>query len=701
MRHKTFALVHSLHQQKLGIPLLVLMLLAMVTLPMPPALLDMLFTFNITLSLIVLLVAVYSLRPLDFGVFPTILLVTTLLRLGLNVASTRVVLLHGHNGSEAAGRVIQAFGQVVIGGNYVVGIVVFAILMIINFVVITKGGGRISEVSARFTLDAMPGKQMAIDADLNAGVIDQQQARKRREDVTREADFYGSMDGASKFVKGDAIAALLILFINLIGGTCVGVMQYQMSFTAAFKTFALLSIGDGLVAQIPALLLSTAAAIIVTRVSESRDISEQVAQQMFGSPRILMMVATLLLIIGLIPGMPHLAFIGFGLLAAALGYFIRQSTPNREQAEISEQQQHNVKQMELESQRELDWSDIPIMDTLTLELGYRLVPLVDQQQGGELLVRIKGIRKTLSQRFGFLLPSVRVRDNLNLNPEHYRIKLRGVEVAGGQIHPDQLMALNPGEVFGELKGQLTQDPAYGLSAYWIPPEQQEEAIALGYSMIDPASVIATHMRKVMTEHLPDLLTYDEVQQLVNQLGKISGSLQKELVPDKISIGQLLKILQQLLRDEVPLTDLLSIATALNEAVEFTKDPTLLCGEVRKSLARLLMFNLIGNNRELTVATLSAGLEQLLMQSYNQAMQTGNIAPENITLEPNVSEQLQQHLPLACEQLQQSSQPPILLVVPQLRPLMNRVCRIVAKPFKVVAFNEIPEEKHINVQCNIG
>ncbi|CAH0540091.1 flagellar biosynthesis protein FlhA [Vibrio marisflavi] len=701
MKEKLITTFSSIQQRKLGIPIFVLMVLAMVILPIPTWMLDVLFTFNITLSLIVLLVAAYALKPLDFSIFPTVLLITTLLRLSLNIASTRVVLLHGHTGSEAAGQVIHAFGQVVIGGNYVVGIVVFAILMIINFIVVTNGSGRISEVTARFTLDAMPGKQMAIDADLNSGVIDQIEAKRRRAEVAKEADFYGSMDGSSKFVKGDAIAALLILLINLIGGTVIGMMQYDMGFANAFETFSLLSIGDGLVAQIPALLLSVSAAIMVTRISDANDIGGQISLQLFGNPRVPMMVAILLIVIGLVPSMPHLAFVGFGLLIASIAYLIKRSLPDLAQLELDEQQEKTVQEMEVESHRELNWHDIPIMESLSLELGYRLVPLVDANQGGELMSRIKGIRKTLSQRYGFLLPTVRVRDNLNLSPEQYRIKLRGVDMAGGVVEPDKMMALNPGEVFGELEGKVVKDPAYGLNAYWIDPVKQEVATAFGYSLIDPASVITTHMRKVMIENLAELLHYDEVQQMVNQLSKISDSLQKELVPEKLSIGQVQKVFRLLLREDIPLTDLLSIATTLNDSADMTKDPVLLSSEVRKTLGRFLVYHLVGSEPELTVATLSADLEKLLMQAYNQAFQAGNISPENIVLEPSVSEQLQQHLPLAVDQLQQSPHTPILLVAPQLRPLMSRICRIVSKELKVIAFSEVPEDKRVNIVVNVG
>jgi flagellar biosynthesis protein FlhA len=540
----------GLKHGNLGIPLLLLVMLSMVMLPIPPFLLDVLFTFSIALSIVVLLVSIYALRPLDFAVFPMVLLAATLLRLGLNVASTRVVLMHGHEGHASAGQVIQAFGEVVIGGNYVVGIVVFAILMIINFVVVTKGAGRISEVSARFTLDAMPGKQMAIDADLNAGLIDQSEAKKRRSEVSQEADFYGSMDGASKFVRGDAIAGLLILFINLIGGIAIGIFQHDLPFSEAGKVYTLLTIGDGLVAQIPSLLLSTAAAIMVTRVSSSEDMGAQVNRQMFASPRALAVTAAIMITMGMVPGMPHFFFIGLGLIAAGAAYWIANKQRVVKEDEIKEvqRQQDLLPAQKAQEVKELGWDDVTPVDMVGLEVGYRLIPLVDRNQGGQLLARIKGVRKKLSQEMGFLMPSVHIRDNLDLQPNAYRLTLMGVSVAEAEVYPDRELAINPGQVFGPLNGIAAKDPAFGLEAVWIDPNQRDQAQSLGYTVVDASTVVATHLNQVLHKHAHELLGHEEVQQLMQLLAKTSPKLAEELVPGMISLSTLLKVLQALLQE---------------------------------------------------------------------------------------------------------------------------------------------------------
>ncbi|MBP8925681.1 MAG: flagellar biosynthesis protein FlhA, partial [Pseudomonadales bacterium] len=507
-----------LMQGSFGVPLLLLTVLAMMTLPVPPILLDVLFSFNIALSLVVLLVAVYAMRPLDFAVFPTILLITTLLRLALNVASTRVVLLEGHTGADAAGKVIESFGNVVIGGNYVVGMVVFLILIIINFVVVTKGAGRISEVSARFTLDAMPGKQMAIDADLNAGQITQEEARLRREEVSSEADFYGAMDGASKFVRGDAVAGMLILAINLIGGLAIGVMQHDMEFAVAMQRYSLLTIGDGLVAQIPSLLLSTTAAIMVTRVNSARDMGDQVLQQMFESPRAVTVAAIVLLIMGLVPGMPHLAFLVLAALAGGCAWYIRR------RIDAGKQRGMDVAQMPRPSASapvELGWDDVALVDMIGLEVGYRLIPMVDKAQGGALLGRIKGVRKKLSQEMGFLVPAVHIRDNLELLPNAYRIQLMGVTMGEAEVYPERELAINPGQVFGRLEGLDCRDPAFGLDAVWIDRAQHERAQTLGYTVVDSSTVIATHLNQVLLDHIGELLGHEETEQLLQKLARIS------------------------------------------------------------------------------------------------------------------------------------------------------------------------------------
>lgn len=525
--------ITGLGRGQLGVPLLLLIMLAMMMLPMPPFLLDVLFTFNIALSIVVLLVCVYALRPLDFSVFPTILLVATLLRLALNVASTRVVMLHGQDGHAAAGKVIQAFGEVVIGGNYVVGIVVFAILMIINFVVITKGAGRISEVSARFTLDAMPGKQMAIDADLNAGLIDQPEAKRRRAEVAQEAEFYGSMDGASKFVRGDAIAGLLILFINLIGGMLVGIFQHNMTFADAGRVYTLLTIGDGLVAQLPSLLLSTAAAIMVTRASGSEEMGKLINRQMFASPKALAVSAAIMIVMGLVPGMPHFSFISLGLVAAGGAYLLWKKDNQvkvEALAEVQRQQDLLPSPTRVQDSKELGWDDVTPIDIIGLEVGYRLIPLVDRNQGGQLLARIKGVRKKLSQELGFLMPTVHIRDNLDLAPSAYRLTLMGVILAEAEIYPDRELAINPGQVFGTLNGITARDPAFGLEAVWIEISQRSQAQSLGYTVVDASTVVATHLNQILYKHSHELIGHEEVQQLMQLLSKSSPKLAEELVP---------------------------------------------------------------------------------------------------------------------------------------------------------------------------
>ncbi|MGL5410711.1 MAG: flagellar biosynthesis protein FlhA, partial [Shewanella sp.] len=517
----------------IGTPLLVLAALAMIVLPIPPFLLDILFSFNIALALIVLLVAIYTDRPLDFAAFPTVLLVATLLRLALNVASTRVVLLEGHNGADAAGKVIEAFGNVVIGGNYAVGLVVFIILIIINFVVVTKGAGRIAEVSARFTLDAMPGKQMAIDADLNAGTLNQEQARLRRAEVTREADFYGAMDGASKFVKGDAVAGIMILVINIVGGFIIGLVQNGLTFSQAVEIYTLLTIGDGLVAQIPGLLLSIAAALMVTRQNESGDMGQMLMSQMFDSHKSLAIAAGVLAVMGIVPGMPHVAFLSFALITAGAAYFVFKRNEAKRVKALEQVKSGPIDKQEREP-KELSWDDVHHVDTIGLEVGYRLIPLVDKSQGGELLSRIKGVRKKLSQELGFLVPSVHIRDNLDLSPNAYRISLMGVVVGEADIRHDCELAINPGQVYGKLDGIETRDPAFGLEAVWIAPELREHAQTLGYTVVDAATVVATHISQLLTNNAAKLLGYEEVQQLLDMLAKYSPKLVDGFIPDVMS-----------------------------------------------------------------------------------------------------------------------------------------------------------------------
>lgn len=680
---------------RIGIPLIVLMTLGMVTLPMPPFMLDAFFTFNIALSLLVLLVSVYTLRPLDFAVFPTILLVSTLLRLALNVASTRVVLLNGHTGPDAAGKVIQSFGEVVIGNNYVVGLVVFAILVIINFVVVTKGAGRISEVTARFTLDALPGKQMAIDADLNAGIIDQQKAHDRRESVRREADFYGSMDGASKFVRGDAVAGLLILAINIIGGMLIGTLGQGLSAGEAFTVYSLLTIGDGLVAQIPSLLLSTAAAMMVTRVSESADMGDQVSEQMLSSPKAMMLTGVILIVMGLVPGMPFIPFVGLGALVLMVFWWL---SKNSIPAELD-----NTKEQQDQSSPDTSWSwgDIPPVDTLKMELGFRLITLADEKQGGQLLTQIKGIRKSQSRQLGFLVPSVHIKDNLSLKPDSYTIELKGVTVAEGQVDPGKLLAINPGEVFGELNGTPTKDPAYQLDALWIEPHDRDHASGLGYTVVDPASVMATHLNKIIDEHASELLGHDEVEQLVDKLRHYSPKLADELIPKKISISIFSKVLRELLMEDVPVSDIRTIGSTLLESSENNKETWQLTAEVRVALRRAIVQNLIGHQQTLPAVTMSQELEQVIMQSFQQAVKNSHFSPDSLPLEPGIAEQLQQQLPVVADKLIAEGKPPIMLVNDTIRPAMARYARLCTDGMHVLSFNEIPENKEVIVVGKVG
>ncbi|PSS56385.1 flagellar biosynthesis protein FlhA [Pseudomonas sp. BBP2017] len=691
----------GLGRGNLGVPLLLLVMLAMMMLPIPPFLLDVFFTFNIALSIVVLLVCVYALRPLDFAAFPTILLVATLLRLALNVASTRVVMLHGQDGHAAAGKVIQAFGEVVIGGNYVVGIVVFAILMIINFVVVTKGAGRISEVSARFTLDAMPGKQMAIDADLNAGLIDQAQAKARRSEVAQEAEFYGSMDGASKFVRGDAIAGLLILFINLIGGVLVGMFQHGMTFGDAGKVYALLTIGDGLVAQLPSLLLSTAAAIMVTRASGSEDMGNQINRQMFDSPKALGVSAGIMIVMGLVPGMPHFAFLSLGLVAAGGAYWLwRKQNLAKVKAleEVQRQQDLLPSPQRAMETKELGWDDVTPIDMIGLEVGYRLIPLVDRNQGGQLLARIKGVRKKLSQDLGFLMPTVHIRDNLDLAPSAYRLTLMGVILAEAEIYPDRELAINPGQVFGTLNGIAARDPAFGLEAVWIDVNQRSQAQSLGYTVVDASTVVATHLNQILHKHCHELIGHEEVQQLLQVLAKASPKLAEELVPGVISLSGLLKVLQALLAEQVPVRDIRSIAEAIaNNAVK-SQDTAALVAVVRVGLCRAIVQSIVGVESELPVITLEPRLEQILLNSLQRA---GQGQEDGVLLEPSMAEKLQRSLIEAAQRQEMQGQPAILLVAGPVRAMLSRFGRLAVPNLHVLAYQEIPDNKQVTIVATVG
>ncbi|SDA91686.1 flagellar biosynthesis protein FlhA [Pseudomonas sp. NFACC15-1] len=693
--------VVDLSRGNLGVPLLLLVMLAMMMLPVPPFLLDVFFTFNIALSIVVLLVCVYALRPLDFAVFPTILLVATLLRLALNVASTRVVMLHGQDGHAAAGKVIQAFGEVVIGGNYVVGIVVFAILMIINFVVVTKGAGRISEVSARFTLDAMPGKQMAIDADLNAGLIDQSQAKLRRLEVAQEAEFYGSMDGASKFVRGDAIAGLLILFINLIGGMAVGIFQHNMSFGDAGRVYALLTIGDGLVAQLPSLLLSTAAAIMVTRASGSEDMGKQIGRQMFASPKALAVAAGLMAVMGLVPGMPHISFLTMAAAAAGGAYlFWKKQNAQKVQAlqEVKRQQELLPSPARAMETKELGWDDVTPIDMIGLEVGYRLIPLVDRNQGGQLLARIKGVRKKLSQDLGFLMPTVHIRDNLDLAPSAYRLTLMGVILAEAEIYPDRELAINPGQVYGSLNGITAKDPAFGLEAVWIEISQRAQAQSLGYTVVDASTVVATHLNQILYKHSSELIGHEEVQQLLQVLAKGSPKLAEELVPGVVSLSQLLKVLQALLAEQVPVRDIRSIAEAIANNASKSQDTAALVAAVRVGVSRAIVQSIVGTESELPVITLEPRLEQILLNSLQKA---GQGSEEGVLLEPSMAEKLQRSLIEAAQRQEMQGQPVILLVAGPIRAMLSRFGRLAVPGLHVLAYQEIPDNKQVTIVATVG
>jgi len=679
-----------------GTPLLVLAALGMVILPLPPFLLDILFSFNIALALVVLLVTVYTMKPVEFGMFPAVLLIATIMRLALNVASTRVVLLEGHNGGDAAGKVIEAFGSVVIGGNYAVGLVVFLILIIINFVVITKGAGRISEVSARFTLDAMPGKQMAIDADLNAGFISAEQARDRREEVTREADFYGSMDGASKFVKGDAIAGIVILIINIVGGLFVGMIQHDLSFGQAMEVYTLLTIGDGLVAQLPSLLLSIGTAIVVTRQNESLNMGDQFKKQL-GNEKSLFIASGILITMGLVPGMPHLAFLSLGALLGYLAYYTQQSKLKvaAAEAEAAANGTAGTGVANKQEQNELGWDDVQQVDVIGLEVGYRLIPLVDQSQGGELLNRIKGVRKKLSQELGFLVPPVHIRDNLELDPNAYRITLMGVSTGEGELKHGDELAINPGQVFGPIKGVETKDPAFGLDAVWIKPDQKDEAQSLGYTVVDSATVVATHISQLLTNSAALLLGHEEVQNLLDMLGKSHPRLVEGLVPDVLPLTVIVKVLQNLLNEGVAIRDMRSIVQTLVEYGPRSQDPDVLTAAVRISLRRLIVQDAVGMSSEIPVITLAPELEQMLHQSLQ------NAGDEGAGIEPGLAERLQVSLNEAHQNQEMSGEPSILLTSGMLRTVLSRFVKYTIPGLRVMSYQEVPDERQIKIVSSVG
>ncbi len=677
----------------LGAPIFIIMILVMMILPVPPFALDLFFTFNIALSLMVLVASLYTTRPLDFAAFPTILLVTTLLRLSLNVASTRVVLMHGHEGPDAAGKVIEAFGHFLVGGNLAVGIVVFVILMLINFVVITKGAGRIAEVSARFTLDAMPGKQMAIDADLNAGLIAEDEARKRRAEVSQEAEFFGSMDGASKFVRGDAMAGIMILIINIIGGFAVGVMQHDMTFADAGTNYVLLAIGDGLVAQVPALVISIAAGLVVARVGQGQDIGTQLAGQLLKSPQAVGITAGIMALLGIIPGMPSFAFL---LLAAGFGYLayhLSQKTVVQKVSTTSEDQA-KIKAATTEAQ-EATWDDLVPIDTIALEVGYRLIALVDNKQDGDLLKRIKAIRKKFAQEIGFLPPAVHLRDNLELRPSVYRILLKGVCMGEGEVFPNQHLAINPGRVTMQLPGPQTTDPAFGLPAVWISDDQKEKANAAGYTVVDASTVVATHLSHILQTSAAQLLGRTETQQLLDHCAKTSPKVVEDLTPKLLDVAVIQKVLQNLLEESVHIRDLRTIFETLLENGVRTKNPLELTAAVRIALGRAIVQALAGTNDDLNVLVMEPKLEQMITHAHTAAGQ------DQVGIDPNLAENLARQTADAAGRQEQLGQSPVLLVPDALRLSMARLLKRAAPNLRVLSHSEIPENRTIRVAQVVG
>ncbi|RKZ89672.1 MAG: flagellar biosynthesis protein FlhA [Gammaproteobacteria bacterium] len=672
-------------------PMILVALLSMVVLPLPPFILDMLFSFNIALSLVIMLASIYVLKPLHFASFPSILLIATLLRLALNVASTRIILLEGHTGTAAAGNVIEAFGEFVIGGNYTVGFVVFAILVIINFVVVTKGATRIAEVSARFTLDSMPGKQMAIDADLNAGLIDQDEARSRRDEIMQESDFYGSMDGASKFVRGDAIAGILILFINIIGGFIIGVVQHDLTFSVAANNYTLLTIGDGLVAQIPSLLLAAAAGLLVTRSTKEQDMGDQIVGQLFQDPKTLAVTSGIIGGMGLIPGMPNLPFLIMA-IAGGSGAWLMMQRQKAAAAAIAAPKPEAETPRE---QRELSWEDLSPVDPIGLEIGYRLIPLVDKNQGGQLMNRIKGIRKKISQELGFLIPPVHIRDNLDLAPTAYQITLFGVTFGEAEIHPDRMMAINPGQVFGELEGIQSQDPAFGLDAVWIEPSQREHAQAQGYTVVDVDTVIATHLSKILQSHAHELLGREEVQQLLDNLSKSAPKLVEGLVPDTIPLGGVQKVLQNLLEENIPVRDIRTIIESISEQAVRNPDPEAITASTRMALSHSIVQHVNGIKADLPIITLDPELEQILLQTLHATGEGG------ASLEPGLAENMHKNLNDAAQRQEMAGESSILVVQAGLRSWISRFIRHSIPSLNVLSYNEIPDDKQIRIVANVG
>ena len=676
----------------LGIPAIVLLIISMLILPLPSFLLDFLFTFNILLGVTIIMIAINSSKPLDFSAFPTILLIATMLRLGLNVASTRLVLVKGHEGSDAAGKVIEAFGEFVIAGNYVVGFIIFAILMIINFIVVTKGAGRVSEVIARFTLDALPGKQMAIDADLNAGIIDQEIAKARREEIAQESDFFGSMDGASKFVRGDAIAGMLILVINIIGGLTIGISQHDLSFSEAGRIYVLLTIGDGLVAQIPSLLLSLATAIVVTRVTTSESMTTQASTQL-GNPLALIIAGGIIILLGLVPGMPSFIFLTLGIAAGLAGYFLSKSA-DKKIAEAANDVSETTKENDV-NKEELNWDDVDQVDLVGLDIGYGLIPLVNPETGGQLLPRVKGVRKKLSAELGFLVQPIRIRDNLDLEPDVYNIVMNGVIRGKGEIKIGQELAINPGQVHGSLEGTPTKEPAFGLDAVWIDPAQRDYARTLGYTVVDPATAIATHLNTLLRNNASELISHDETQQLLDKVAERSPKLVEDLVPEKLSLATITKVLQNILDESVSVRDMRTILEVLSTESSRTQDVEELTAAVRPKLGRMIVQGLVDVDDNLPVMTLNPALEQML---NNILQQSGS--SQGLVIEPKLAESLISALAKNTREIEDQGSAAVLVVSPTLRPWLSKFIRHRLSDLTVLSYSEIPDDQAVDVVATI-
>ena len=684
--------VPRLNLKAMGIPALVLLIIAMLILPLPTVLLDILFTLNIMIALIVIMISIHTERPLDFSSFPSVLLFATMLRLSLNVASTRIVLVNGHEGTDAAGEVIEAFGNFVISGNYLVGFIIFGILMIINFIVVTKGAGRVSEVIARFTLDAMPGKQMAIDADLNSGVIDQEEAKIRRAEISQESDFFGSMDGASKFVRGDAVAGLLILIINIIGGLTIGVSQYDMSFSDAGEIYVLLTIGDGLVAQIPSLILSLATAIIVTRVTTSQSMTDQTTSQL-GNPTALYVTAIILLLLGIIPGMPSTVFISLAVFSAGIGFVVQRQRNNDTDTLAEKEQDKKKEPME---EQDVQWEDVSQVDLISLEIGYGLIPLVNTESGGQLLSRVKGVRKKLSTELGFLIQPVRIRDNLDLEPNTYHLLVNGVLRGRGQSYSGKELAINPGHITTPIEGLATKEPAFGLDAFWIEPSQRDHARTLGYTVVDPPTAIATHLNSLLYGASPELLGHDEVQQILDKTAERSPKLVENLVPGKLGLAVVTRTLQNLLRDGVPIRDMRTILEVLNEEAGKNQDPDELTALIRPKLGRMIVQGLVDMSEEMPVMTLDPQLEQMLHNAAQQSHQS-----KTLTIDPELAEALFQSMRTETQKIEDKGQPAILVVSPIIRPWLSNLVRSRIQDLTVLSYTEIPEDQSVSVVATIS